>query len=93
MVAQLRIIGVYVFLFPSAKHALRRFTIFWENSFEESLLLILFESSIGAFELMVFQNRIDQLDFFDQKHTGLDMLKDFMILTSITVIEHNDFFR
>ena len=37
-------------------------------------------SSIGGFELMVFQNRIDQLDFFDQQHTALDMLKDFMIL-------------
>ena len=43
-------------------------------------------SSIGAFELMVFQNRIDQLDFPDKQHTALDMLKDFMILKSITVI-------
>ena len=40
---------------------------------------------------MVFQNRIDQLDFPDQQHTALDMLKDFMILKSITVIEYNDF--
>ena len=49
-------------------------------------------SSIGAFELMVFQNRIDQLDFPDRQHTALDMLKDFMILKSITVIEHDDLF-
>ena len=49
-------------------------------------------SSIGAFELMVFQNRIDQLDFPDQQHTALDMLKDFMILTSITVIKHDDLY-
>ena len=24
-------IGVYVFLFPSARHGVRRFTIFWRN--------------------------------------------------------------
>ena len=41
---------------------------------------------------MVFQNRMDQLDFPDQQHTALDMLKYFMILKSITVIEHHDFF-
>ena len=41
---------------------------------------------------MVFPNRIEQLDFPDQQHTALDMLKDFMILKSITVIEHDDLF-
>ena len=49
-------------------------------------------SSIGAFELMAFQNKIDQLDFFDQQQPALDMLKDFMILKSITVIKHDDLF-
>ena len=39
---------------------------------------------------MVFQNRIDQLDFTDKQHTALDMLKDFMNLKSITVIDHDD---
>ena len=47
-------------------------------------------SSIGAFELRVFQNRIDKLDIHDQQHTALEMLKYFMILKSITVIEHYD---
>ena len=41
---------------------------------------------------MVFQKRIDQLDFPHQQHTALDMLQDFMIFKSITVIEHNDLF-
>ena len=41
---------------------------------------------------MVFQNRIDQLDFPDKQQTALDMLRDFMILKSITVIEHDDLF-
>ena len=41
---------------------------------------------------MVFQNRINQLDFVYKQHTALDMLKDFMILKSITVIEHYDLF-
>ena len=49
-------------------------------------------SSIGAFELMVFQNRMDQLDFPEKQHTALDILKNFMILKSITVIEHDDLF-
>ena len=40
---------------------------------------------------MVFQNKFDQLDFPDKQHTTLDMLKDFMILKSITVIEHDNF--
>ena len=41
---------------------------------------------------MVFQNRIDQFDFPDKQHKALDMLRDFMILKSITVIEHDDIF-
>ena len=49
-------------------------------------------SSIGAFELMVFKIWIDQLDFPDKQHTALDMLRDFMILNRITVIEHDDLF-
>ena len=40
---------------------------------------------------MVFQNRIDQLESFDKQHTALNMLKTFMILKSITAIEHDDF--
>ena len=41
---------------------------------------------------MVFQNRMDQLDFPKQQQTALDMLRDFMIFKSITVIEHHDLF-
>ena len=48
-------------------------------------------SSIGAFEL-VFQNRIDQLDFPQQQQTALNILKDYMISKSIAVIKHNDLF-
>ena len=47
-------------------------------------------SSIGAFELIMFQNRMDQLDFPKQQQTALDMLREFMIFKSITVIEHDD---
>ena len=38
----------------------------------------------------MFQNRMDQLDFRKQQQTALDMLRDFIILKSITVIEHDD---
>ena len=41
---------------------------------------------------MVFQNRMDQLDFPKQQQKALDMLRDFMILKSITVIEYDDLF-
>ena len=50
-------------------------------------------SSIGAFELMVFQNRINQLDFpQQQQQTDLNIFRDYMISKSIAVIEHNDLF-
>ena len=41
---------------------------------------------------MVFQNRMDQLDFPKQQQTALDVLRDFMFLKGITVIEHDDLF-
>ena len=50
-------------------------------------------SSIGAFKLIMFQHRMDQLDFPKQQQTALEMLRDFMIIKSITVIEHDDRFR
>ena len=49
-------------------------------------------SAIGDFELMVFQNRIDQLGYPKQQQTALDILRDFIILMSITVIEHYDLY-
>ena len=49
-------------------------------------------SSIRTVELMVLQNRMDQLEFPKQQQTALDMLRDFMILKSITVIKNNDLF-
>ena len=41
---------------------------------------------------MLFQNRMDQLDFPKEQQTALDMLRDFMILKGIIVIEHDDLF-
>ena len=49
-------------------------------------------SLIGAFELMVFQHRIDQLDFPQQQQTDQNILRDYMISKSIAVIEHNNLF-
>ena len=49
-------------------------------------------SSIGAFELIMFQNRINQLDFPQQQQTDLNIVRDYMISKSIAVIEHNDLF-
>ena len=49
-------------------------------------------SSIGAFELMEFQNKIDKLDFPKHQQTALEILRDYMISKSIIVIEHDDLF-
>ena len=49
-------------------------------------------SSIGAYELIVFQNRIDKLNFSQQQQTDLNILRDYIISKSIAVIEHNDLF-
>ena len=51
-------------------------------------------SSIGAFELMEFKNKISKIDF-QQKQTSLInviILKDYMYSKGITIIEHDDFF-
>ena len=39
---------------------------------------------------MEFQNRMDQLDFPKQQQTALNILRDYMISKSITIIEHDD---
>ena len=49
-------------------------------------------SSISIFELMVFQNKINQLDFHQQQQTNLNILRAYMISRSIAVIEHNNLF-
>ena len=48
-------------------------------------------NSIGAFELIEFNNKISQIDF-QQKHTSLHILKDYMFSKRITIIELDDFF-
>ena len=80
------------FLVPISEACSTSFHDFLEKFIWRVLITDPVLSSIGAFELMVFQNRIDQLDFLDKQHTALDILRDFMILKSITVIEHDDLF-
>ena len=48
-------------------------------------------SSIGAFELMQFKNKISQIDF-QQKQTSPDILNDYMFSKRITIIEKDDFY-
>ena len=80
------------FLVPISEACSTSFHDFLEKFIRRVLITNPVLSSIGAFKLMVFQNRIDQLDLPDKQHTALDMLKDFMILKCITVIEHDDLF-
>ena len=92
MGAKFRIIGVYVFLFIINEACSMSFHDFLEKFIRRVLITDSVLSSIGAFELMVFQNRIDQLDFPKQQQTALDILKDSMFFNGITVIEHDDLF-
>ena len=47
--------------------------------------------SIGAFELMKFKIKINQIEF-QQKQTSLHILKDYMFSKGITILEHDDFY-
>ena len=80
------------FLVPISEACSTYFHDFLEKFLRRILITDSVLSSIGAFELMVFQNRMDQLDFSKQQQTALNILRDFMILKSIIVIEHDDLF-
>ena len=92
MGAKVKIIGAYVFFVFISEACSTSFHDFLKKFIWRVRITDSFVSSIGAIELMVFQNRMDQLDFPKQQQTALDMLRDFMILKSITVIKHDDFF-
>ena len=49
-------------------------------------------SSIGAPELMEFQNKINQLYFEQDQESALNSLRDKMHTMGITIIEHSDLF-
>ena len=55
------------------------FSMSFQDFLEKFILRVLITdsvlSSIGAFKLMVFQNRIDQLDFPQQQQTYLNIFK------------------
>ena len=78
------------FLVPTIDAFRMSFHDFLEKFIRRLLITDYVLSSIGAFELMMFQNRIDQLDFPQQQQTDLNILRDYMISKSIAVIEHND---
>ena len=65
---------------------------FLEKFLQRVLITYSVLSSIGAFELMEFQNRLEQLDFPKKQQTALNILRDYMISKNIAVIEHEDFF-
>ena len=80
------------FLVPVSEAFQQSFDDFLENFIRTVLITDAVLSSIGAFELMAFQNSIDQVDFVHQQQTLLNNLKKYMISKSIIVIEHDDLF-
>ena len=49
--------------------------------------------SIGAVELMKFQNKIDQHDITVQENAELDDLRKSMLSMGVTILEHNDIYH
>ena len=49
-------------------------------------------SSIGAFELMEFKNKINQLYFEQDQEAALNSVRDKMLKMGIFIIEHSDLF-
>ena len=65
---------------------------FLENFIRRVLITDSLLRVIGVFELIGFQNRLEQLDFSKQQQIALNILRDYMISRNIAVIEHDDFF-
>ena len=86
MKAKLRIIGVYVLVVPINEACSTLFHDFLDKFIRRVLSTDSVLSFISAFELLVFQNRMDQLDYSKQQQTALYILEDFMFLKGITVI-------
>ena len=90
MGVKLTINGFYVFSYPSPRLPMS-FHNFLDRFIRKVLMTDSVLSSIGAFELMEFKNKISQIDF-QQKQTLLQILKDYMFSKGITILEHDDFF-
>ena len=80
------------FLVPTIEAFGNSFHNFLDTFIRRVLITDSVLSSIGAFELMEFQNKMDQIDFPKQQQTALDILRDYMISKSIIVSEHDDLF-
>ena len=80
------------FLVPTTEAFGNSFHNFLDTFIRRVLITDSVLNSIGAFELMEFQNKMEQLDFPKQQQTALDILRDYMISKSITIIEHDDLF-
>ena len=80
------------FLVPISEACTTSFHYFLETFIRKVLITNFVLSSINAFELMMFQNKMDQLDLPKQQQTALDIYRDFMFLKGITVIEHDYLF-
>ena len=79
------------FLVPITETSQVSFDNFLNKFIRKVLITYSVLSSIGAFELMEFKNKISQIDF-QQKQTSLDILKNYMFSKRITIIEQDDFY-
>ena len=77
-------------LFPINEASSTPFHDFLEKFIRRVLITDSVLSSIGALKLVLFQNRMDELDFPKLQQTALNILRNFMFHKGITVIVHDD---
>ena len=78
------------FLVPITEGSHVFFQNFLKRFIQKVLITYFVLSSIGAFEVMEFKSKINQINFQQQK-TSLHILKDYMFSQGIAILEHDDF--
>ena len=79
-------------LVPVHHSSSQYFRLFWERFIKTVLITDSVLYSIGALELMKFQNRIEDHHLSEQEKATLEDIRNQMLSMNITFIEHEDLF-
>ena len=80
------------FLFPIKLNGSFIFIVFLEEFIRIVLITDSVYFSIGAPELMKFQNKIDQHEISHQEKQALENLRKWMFILNVIILENNDLF-
>ena len=84
---------VLQFLVPISHHLRYSFITFRQRLIRTVLITDSVLDSIGALELMKFQNKIDQHDITVKENAELDDLRKSMFSMGVTILEHDDIYH